>query len=546
MDFGPVPTADAAGAILAHATSFEAGGRKIRFKKGRILTDADTRALVEADIGTVIVARLNADDLHEDAAADRIGIGLLGAHLKASAAFTGRVNISVERAGVLRVDAARIARINRIDPAITLATLPDFAPVEAGQIVATLKIIPFAAARASVAASEDVLRDVATLMLHPYRRARYTLIQTLLPSVKDSVLDKTSDFTNARIASVGGSILPERRCRHSQGDLAEEIRGAVTADSDTIIIVGASAITDRADVIPGAIESAGGSVLHFGMPVDPGNLLMLGRVAGTNVIGAPGCVRSPKLNGADWVLQRLAAGIEVGPEEIADMGVGGLLKDIPSRPLPRAEATGAIPARRPRIAAILLAAGQSRRMGALNKLIEGDGHSALVARSAAAIADADLDYRVVVTGHESDAVLAALDGLEIDRAVHNPDFAGGLSTSLKAGIATLPHEIDGVIICLGDMPGLRPETLRRLTAAFDPPEGRSICVPTHAGKRGNPVLFARRFFDDMMALSGDSGAKHLIGTNEEVVVEVAIADDHVLRDIDTPDDLARWRADSNA
>ena len=138
---------------------------------------------------------------------------------------------------------------------------------------------------------------------------------------------------------------------HDIAPLADAIAEAESA-ADPILVFGASAITDRRDVIPAAIEQAGGRIAAFGMPVDPGNLLLSATLGGATVVGLPGCARSPKLNGFDFVLWRMRPGLPVGRTEIAAMGVGGLLTEIPTRPQPRdepaAEAPRAAPDRRRR------------------------------------------------------------------------------------------------------------------------------------------------------------------------------------------------------
>ena len=313
----------------------------------------------------------------------------------------------------------------------------------------------------------------------------------------------------------------------------------VREDCEIILMSGASAIVDRRDVLPSALTAAGGSVDHFGMPVDPGNLLLLGRLEDRPVVGLPGCARSPKLNGFDWVLQRLVAGLDVTPEEIMRMGTGGLLKEIASRPLPRAEAVERAegPPRAPRIAAVILAAGQSRRMGKRNKLLIPVDGKPMVTQVADCLLSSQAAPLAVVTGHDYAAVEAALPEGRF-ALTHNPDYASGLSSSLKRGLAALPDDIDGVLVCLGDMPRLSPKAVDRLIAAFDPLEGRAICVPTWQGKRGNPVLFAKRFFAEMQEVAGDVGARALIGEHAEAVCEVPMDDDAVLVDVDTPEALA--------
>ncbi|MDX5366272.1 MAG: NTP transferase domain-containing protein, partial [Alphaproteobacteria bacterium] len=321
--------------------------------------------------------------------------------------------------------------------------------------------------------------------------------------------------------------------------VADAVRSLLKDGLSPILVFGASATVDRRDVVPSGIVLAGGDILHFGMPVDPGNLLLLARHGETPVIGLPGCARSPKLNGFDWVLARLAAGLEVTPKDIMGMGLGGLLKEIPTRPQPREGGSTAPSA--PRIAALVLAAGKSSRMQGPNKLLMDVGDKPMVAHIVDAALESSAGPVIVVTGNAEAEVRAALAGRAVT-FVHNPDYAEGLSTSLRAGLGALPEETDGALVCLGDMPDIRAAHLDRLIAAFDPEEGRTICVPTVAGKRGNPVLWGRDWFAAMMDVKGDTGAKHLIGENEDAVCEVPMPDDAALRDIDTQAELAIQRS----
>jgi molybdenum cofactor cytidylyltransferase len=266
---------------------------------------------------------------------------------------------------------------------------------------------------------------------------------------------------------------------------------------------------------------------------------------GVPVVVMPGCARSPKENGFDWVLQRLAAGLRVTGREIMAMGGHGLLKEIAARPQPRTRRAGELeepppPARAPRIAALILAAGRSRRMGALNKLLADVGGEPMIARVADCVLATGARPIIVVTGHEADRVRAALGDRPVT-IVNNPDYGAGLSTSLRRAVEaaeSLPEPVDGAIVCLGDMPLVSRSELERLIAAFDPAEGRAICVPTHRGKQGNPILWGRAFFGEMKEVSGDVGAKHLLGEHAEKVAEVAMATNGVLADIDTPDALS--------
>ncbi len=530
MRFGPLPLADAVGAVLAH--SVKAGG--VALKKGHVLTVADRDGLAAAGLDNVIAAKLEPGDVAEDAAATRIARAVAGPHVTASPAATGRVNLHAAVAGLLVVDTDRIDRLNLLDEAVTLATLPAFDPVEPGRMVATVKIIPFAAPEAVVAAAEGIGAEAGPLVrVAPFRPMRAGLVQTLLPGLKPSVLDKTREVTAERLAAVGGSLVAEERVPHEQAAVAGAIARLRAHGADLLLLVGASAITDRRDVLPGAVEAAGGAIIHFGMPVDPGNLLLLADLDGAPVLGLPGCARSPKLNGFDWVLQRIAADVPVTRADIMRMGVGGLLMDIPTRPLPRAKAA---PPSGPKVAAIVLAGGSARRMGR-NKLLEPFGGKPMLLHAVDAALASRAGPVIVVTGHQPDVVTAALEGRAVT-VVHAADHAEGLSASLKAGLRALPADGGAFVVLLGDMPRVDAALVDRLIGAYAPANGRTICVPTVDGRRGNPVLWDRRYVPEMLTLSGDQGARGLLAKHSDAVVEVPMPDDAALLDVDTPEALA--------
>jgi molybdenum cofactor cytidylyltransferase len=147
---------------------------------------------------------------------------------------------------------------------------------------------------------------------------------------------------------------------------------------------------------------------------------------------------------------------------------------------------------------------------------------------------------VVVTGHQADLVEKALEGLKV-KFVRNSDFAGGLASSVKAGIAAVPENADGAVICLGDMPLIDAHLIDRLIEAFAPDRGNLIVVPVADGRRGNPVLWSRRFFKELMTLDGDIGARHLIAKHAEAVAEVPVDGQSAFLDIDTPQALEAAR-----
>ena len=548
MKFGDVPLAEAEGAILAHSIRLPG----VALKKGRTLAREDVAALRAAGRDRVVAARLEPDELAENEAAGRIGAACGGANVRLEASFAGRSNLRAAARGVAVIDEGRVERINLIDETATLATLRPYEPVERGQIVATAKIIAFGVPLRVVEACLSLAAETSGVVrVAAFEKMTVGLIQTRLPGTRESVLDSTTGAVSARLAGLEGTLAAEVRCAHERREVAEAIARLRARGCDTILVAGASAIVDRRDVVPAAVVEAGGAIDHFGMPVDPGNLLLLARSGPARVLGLPGCARSLKLNGFDWVLRRIFAGVEVGAADVMRMGAGGLLTEIPNRPQPRAPAApkaggGDTAAARaePRIAALVLAAGESRRMGARNKLlIEVDG-APMVRRVVAAALASRAAPVLVVTGHEAGRVREALAGLDVAFA-HNPDHAGGMSGSLRRGLAALGPEPDGVAICLGDMPRTDAATIDRLIAGFDPAAGRAIGVPTWRGKRGNPVLWAARYFDEIRRIAGDVGARHLIGDHAEAVYEVESPDRSVTVDVDTPealDDLARAAA----
>jgi molybdenum cofactor cytidylyltransferase len=529
MKFGPVAPKDALGATAVH--TLRQG--TLVLKKGTVISDADVAALETAGVSEIVVVRLEPGDVSEDAAAAEIAQAVAGEGTRTDRAFTGRCNLFAETAGVLVVDKGAIDRLNRIDEAITLATLPAFKPVVAGEMIATVKIIPFAVAGAHRDAALAIAAEARPLIrVAPYQLRRVGVISTKLPGLAEKVIDKTIKVTRERLAPAGAEIIAERRVPHDENALGEALAAVLKEGAELAVVFGASAIADRRDVIPRAIEKVGGAVEHFGMPVDPGNLMLVGRAQDRLVLGAPGCARSPKDNGFDWVLMRMLAGIPVTRADITGMGVGGLLMEIVTRPQPRDEPLAGTR----RVAAVVLAAGRSMRMGGPNKLLaEVDGKP--MARIAVEQALASRASPViVVTGHQRKEVEAAIAGLDVT-LVHNPDFAQGLGNSLKAGVAAVPADNDGAVICLADMPQVNAALIDRLVAAFDPEKGALVVLPTLEGRRGNPVLWSRRFFPELMAIEGDVGARHLIARYAEAVTEVPVDGLAAFTDVDTPEAL---------
>lgn len=324
MRFGSVPLSDAEGAILAHSVPLPGG----RLRKGCLLGPEEIATLRALGRTEVIVARLARDDLHEDAAALAVAQALVpnpdAAGLRLKPVGTGRVNIHAEVTGVAEIQADRVDSLNAVDPMITLATVPRWQRLAQDEMVATVKVIAYGVSRSSVDAA--CLAGSQALRMRPVALSRAALIQTVT-DVDDG--DKGHRAIQKRLNALNVWMAPKRLVPHREADLAAAL--AETRGADLILILTASATSDPHDVAPQAVRRAGGTVERFGMPVDPGNLLFLGSLNGTPVIGLPGCVRSPALNGADWVMERVICGVPVTGADIAAMGVGGLLKEIPQR-----------------------------------------------------------------------------------------------------------------------------------------------------------------------------------------------------------------------
>jgi molybdenum cofactor cytidylyltransferase len=537
MKFGSVPVAEAEGGIAVH--SIRKG--TLVLKKGTRISTNEIAALQAVDIPEIVVARIEPGDVSEDAAAADIAAAVAGEGTRVDRAFTGRCNLFAETAGVLVVDKPATDCLNLIDESVTFATLPAYKPVVVGEMIATVKIIPFAVSSAVRDAALAVARTKAPLIrVAPYRIRKVGVVSTLLPGLAPKVIEKTLKVTAERLAPASAVIVAERRVPHESAPLAKAIEEVLREGAELVLVFGASAIADRRDVIPSAVEAVGGQIKHFGMPVDPGNLLLMADLRGRPLLGAPGCARSPKENGFDWVLMRLLAGLDVPREAITGMGVGGLLMEIVTRPQPREEPAAAVAGRR--IGAVILAAGRSTRMGGPNKLLAEIGGKPLVRIAAEQALASQAKPVIVVTGHERERVEATLKGLPV-RFVHNPNFKNGLGTSVRTGIAAVPVDADGAVICLGDMPQVDAALIDGLIGAFDPEKGALAVAPTIDGQRGNPVLWSRRFFPELMAIEGDVGARHLIGRYGEAVVEVPVSGKGALADIDTPEALAGLKAE---
>lgn len=328
MKFGAVRLKDAEGAILAHSRDLPSG----RLRKGLVLGPEDLSRLAEAGIEEVVVARPSPGDIGENEAATRLGAALVSAaeaqRLTLTKAATGRVNLMASGHGILDLNPEAVLALNLCDPMITLATLPLYARVGPRGMVGTVKIIPYAVPERSLLRAVEAAAQSAIMVRAPVW-TEATLIETQIGA---EAPEKGEAAIRQRLSELGVTLSTVLRVPHE----SEAIAKAIEAAKGLVLILTASATSDLYDTAPEGVRLAGGTLCRFGMPVDPGNLLFLGEQAGRPVIGLPGCARSSALNGADLVLNRVVCGVPVGAEDIAAMGVGGLLKETKQRGHPRA------------------------------------------------------------------------------------------------------------------------------------------------------------------------------------------------------------------
>lgn len=529
MRFASLPLHSARGGILAHTQRLP--GKVLR--KG-IVVDADVEErLRDAGIDAVTVAHLEPGDVAEDDAADRVARAASGPGVRLSRALTGRCNAHASRRGLFVFDRDRLDAANLLDWQITLGTAQPFKRVDAGELLATVKIIPFAVPEVTVRATEAAVAEPGPLLsVRPFLPKRAGLVLTKQPRDVASLRERAREAQRARLGYLGCSLDRVEVCPHRVEAVAAAIERCLTSGMDLVLFLGASAIVDSRDVFPQALRAVGGQVRHIGMPVDPGNLLVLGEAAGRPVLGVPGCARSLKPSGYDWVLERLVAEVEVTGVDIMRMGAGGLLVEAASAA--RAPRPGK-PVLQESVAGIVLAAGHSRRMGEHNKLLARIDGTPMVRKVVQAAVDAALGPVVVVTGHDAGEVRAALSGTPV-RFVHNPNHEQGMGTSVAAGARAI-EGADATFVLLGDMPDVTAPVLQKLVAAWTE-SGAGLVAPTRGGQRGNPVLFAASHLPTLQACQGDAGARALLKERADEVHLVPMDDDAVLTDIDTPDQLA--------
>ena len=526
MWFGELPISQCTGCILAHSQVI---GSK-RVSKGTVLDSTMIEQFQGSGYEALTVARLDLDDIAENTAAEKLAAAFAGSGTYLEAAHTGRVNIYASTDGLLEYNSASVIRANSVSASITLSVIAPDQWVLAGRMIASAKIIPYAVPSSAL----DKAISVATAMyVHAPEPTTAALIQTVLPSIKNKVLDKTEKVTRQRLEVRASSLVVRQRCDHQIDELGKALVKVSESKPQLILIVGASAISDPCDIIPAAIEKQGGRVKRLGLAVDPGNLLLLADYHGVPLLGLPGCARSIKHNGFDLLLDRIICKMEITDDWLNGLCIGGLLGEAHDRPQPRVKVAAKAQAQ---VAALVLAAGSSRRAGNKNKLLHMFNAKPLICSVVESVLESNVSESLVVTGHQSDQVAQAIEGYDIP-VCHCPRHSEGMAHTIAVGLSQL-QKYDAVIVCLADMPHISAAVINKIIASQDH-LGDKILVPVYKGVRGNPVLVGRAFFDSLLQHEGDSGARFLIKQYPEKVFEVELDDESVLKDYDTPESLQK-------
>jgi molybdenum cofactor cytidylyltransferase len=332
MKFGPIPIDEAENAVLAHKLLDSNGNRLLN--KGHTLIADDIELLRSQGHSEVIVARPDEHDVHENEAARRVGDVISGDSIRVNASGFGRANLMTTVRGTLRVNAEVLARLNNIHDGITISTLQQHTLVDSAKLAALVKIVPFFVPEGRIKDLEYIARESAPIIsVRPLKAGRVVLIISGPDSAREQLIADFHPPVKQRIEFLGSELRPPIYVSHTEDAIADAL--TLNSDADLILVASVSAIIDIEDVVPSALQLAGGSVTQHGVPVDPGTLLMMGYLGDVPIVGAPGCIKSTKTNVIDHILPRLLAGERLTRVDLVAMGHGGLLKDIADRPMPR-------------------------------------------------------------------------------------------------------------------------------------------------------------------------------------------------------------------
>jgi molybdopterin biosynthesis enzyme len=323
MQLKNIPLDQSIGAILVH-NIMGADGRKA-FSKGRMVTQDDVDKIRALGQETVYAAILDADDVHEDAAATRLAHAAAGDGIELSKSSGGRVNLYATQPGFLRVNTDALKRINELD-GVTFATISRYSAVIPKKMIATLKTVGLALPQATLIEAEKIVGARGKVIaVAPVTHQRVAIILTGSKNGEAKVKETFSPPLRARLDELGVQVMAEAYVAENANAIQESIYAMLDAGAQMIIIAGETSIMDADDITPRGIKQAGGNIELYGAPVEPGNLLLLAYHRDVPIIGAPGCVKSRETNVVDLILPRLLIGEHVTRADVAELAEGGLL-----------------------------------------------------------------------------------------------------------------------------------------------------------------------------------------------------------------------------
>lgn len=517
MNIKTITTSDAQGCYL---------GRTIRhdglvLRRGRKLDEDDICRLQNKNICHIDILKITENDVLEDEAANILAADLVAEGTYLTDSLRGRVNVHAAHAGLFSVDPTIVTKIHKLD-AITLATGRNMTTVNAGILLASLKIVPFMISKDML---EAVKRDIEpALRVFPWALKKISMVATTFSDEKSQrIQSKFLETTSTRLRQRGVQDILKHQILH-EPSMVQEILARLPSDSP-VLFLGAEASMENDDLLPSLPHV---TWTRAGIPTDPGNLMWVGKdhsVVGTprDIIIVPGCARSLEHNGFDDVLDLLCSGHSLTRDRLDALAVGGLYKTtniFSERGLQQQEYS---------LRSIILAAGKGERFQNGPKPLAPWGQQTFVQQ----VHDLARPYQPLLVTRP-DLVNSITSLLPNTQILSNQDWKNGISSSLKSGLAEIEDDQD-IIVFLCDMPAIRPETIAMLVQCYQQSDGSRAFAPRYRGTRGHPVIIPRSMFSIIKETNGDIGLGPLLkeGIN---LCTVHVDDPGVVWDIDTNDD----------
>ena len=330
MFFGEVKTESSLGGILSSSIEIYKDKNKIKISKGTVINKILVDLLLLNNVENVKCAKLDDDEVDENTTVHKISkniITLKNSNIKIQEPKNGRCNLISSVDGMIVFQPNQLFSINSVTNDIGIASLKAFSKVKKNQVVASIKAIPFGIKQKHIQNIINISQNCLKIL--PFQKKNIHLIQTTNQNTRTKILEKTLEITKDRLSSCGIDKIVEKKCSHEIKSISLQLKKSINEKADIILIFGTSAICDINDVIPQSIKNINGRILRLGMPVEPGNLILLADIEipkkHISVIGMPGCARSKKENGVDWILWRKLCDLNISSEDINHMGNGGLL-----------------------------------------------------------------------------------------------------------------------------------------------------------------------------------------------------------------------------